>query len=225
MKSTFLATVSHELRTPLTAVIGFAEVLKRGFDQVSAEQREVLVEHIYEQGRRLGVLIEDLLDATRVEFGGLRVKPSAQDVAEIAARVSVSFEGMPNPIVLRIPLDLPPVFGDQARLEQVLTNLVGNAMKHSPAGSPVEVRADVDGTDHVAISVVDYGKGIDPAFLAHVFEPFAQATTSGSREGGLGLGLYIVRGLVEAMGGTIDARSEVGRGSEFITRLPRAPSE
>ncbi len=117
---------------------------------------------------------------------------------------------------------VPPVSGDRQRIEQVVSNLVGNAIKHSPDGTPVEIEAAADG-EYVRVAVIDHGSGIEPKFLARLFEPFTQAGSDSSRESGLGLGLYIVRGLVEAMGGTIEANSRLGEGSEFVLRLPRAP--
>jgi signal transduction histidine kinase len=221
MKTTFLASVSHELRTPLTAVVGFADLLRKNLETLPSEQRTQLVDQICEQGNRLRALVEDILDAARAEFGGLRVALAAQDVAEVASRVQASFEGATSPVVLQIAPELPLVNADEARLEQILSNLVANAIKHSPDGSPVEIRGAPEGDD-VLVSVVDSGKGIEPAFLAQLFEPFTQAAGTGGRSDGLGLGLYIVRGLVEAMGGTIEVQSRVGEGSEFVIRLRRA---
>ena len=221
MKSTFLATVSHELRTPLTTVVGFAELLGRRFETLSAAQREEMIGHIIEQGGHLRVLINDLLDASRVEFGGLRVTTGDVDVHDVVGRVERSFSDGANPIVVRLDPELPPVVADDGRLQQVMSNLVGNAVKHSPAGAPVEIAGAVDGA-RVRLEVADHGTGIDPDFLPHIFEPFAQAERPTGRETGLGLGLYIVRGLVEAMGGTIDAHSTPGEGSRFVVRLARA---
>ena len=123
--------------------------------------------------------------------------------------------------MLDVPADLPPAFGDEARLVQVLNNLAGNAFKHSPAGTPVELRARADG-DRVSIAVIDSGPGIEPEFLAHIFEPFSQASGSGGRDDGLGLGLYIVQALAEAMGGAVRAESSPGTGSRFTVTLRRA---
>jgi signal transduction histidine kinase len=113
------------------------------------------------------------------------------------------------------------VRADEARLQQVVANLVNNAMKHSPSGASVEIRV-VTEDERLAIAVVDRGAGIDPAFLPNIFEPFAQQERGAARGTGLGLGLYIVRGLVEAMGGEISAHSTLGAGSEFVVTLRRA---
>jgi signal transduction histidine kinase/FixJ family two-component response regulator len=223
LKSTFLATVSHELRTPLTAMTGFAEMLQTRFETLQPDDRRFMIEQVVEQGLRLRGLIEDLLDATRVEFGGLRVALEPVGLAAVLARVERSFADVPNPIVTTGIEDLPPAKADAARLEQVLTNLVANAIKHSPPGAAVGVVGTAD-ADHVRIAVVDRGSGIDPAFLANLFDPFTQANGQSGRETGLGLGLYIVRGLVEAMGGSIEAHSRLGQGSEFTVRLQRSMS-
>jgi two-component system sensor histidine kinase KdpD len=216
MKSTFLATVSHELRTPLASVIGFADVLARRFTTSSDDDRILMIEHIEEQSRRLGVLIEDLVDASRVEFGGVRVTLEDVDVAQVLARVRRSFAS----VVVRVAPDLPTARADPRRLEQVLGNLVTNAVKHSPPGSPVQIDAVAEG-DHVRLSVTDRGRGIDPEFVPQLFDPFVQAGGASGRDDGLGLGLYIVRGLLDAMGGSIGAHSRLGEGSEFVVRLRR----
>jgi signal transduction histidine kinase len=220
MKSTFLATVSHELRTPLTSVIGFAEMLRTRFTTSSDEDRLRMIQHIAEQGKRLGVLIEDLVDASRVEFGALRVALEPVDVAAVLERVGRSFGEREHPVFVRAEPGLPPAAADERRLEQVVTNLVANAVRHSPPGAPVELAAGLE-DGRIRLAVVDHGSGIDPDFLAQLFEPFVQAGGGSGRGTGLGLGLYIVRGLVEAMGGAITASSRVGEGSEFVVRLPR----
>jgi signal transduction histidine kinase len=217
MKSTFLATVSHELRTPLASVIGFSDVLARRFATSSDEDRILMIGHIDEQSRRLGVLIEDLVDASRLEFGGVRVTLEDVDVAPVLERVARSFAS----VVVRAEPGLPAARADPRRLEQVLANLVTNAVKHSPPGAPVEIAADAE-DEHVRLRVIDRGKGIDPAFLPQLFEPFVQAGGVSGRDGGLGLGLYIVRGLLDAMDGSIAAQSRLGEGSEFVVRLRRA---
>jgi signal transduction histidine kinase/FixJ family two-component response regulator len=222
MKSTFLAAVSHELRTPLTAVIGFSDMLRAGLGTASPERQLEMTTHILEQSHRLRELIDDLLDASRVEFGGLRVELGPVDVGAVAARHADSLGRSPCPIVLRIPDGLPPAVADEARLEQVIANLVANAVRHSPAGTPVEVRADaIDG--QLRLVVADLGSGIAPELLPQLFEPFTRgAAVIRGRADGLGLGLYISRGLVEAMGGTIAVRSVPGEGSEFTVRLRQA---
>jgi signal transduction histidine kinase len=222
MKSTFLATVSHELRTPLAAVLGLAELLARPESGMSPERRAQMTSQILEQAQLLSAMIEDLLDATRVEFGGLRVRQERIDVARVAERVHDTFHARGHPLQTRIGLDVPAAVGDEARLGQVLTNLAGNAFKHTRPGTAVELEVRADG-DTVHVAVVDHGGGIDPEFLARIFQPFTQESATSARQEGLGLGLYIVHGLVEAMGGTVEASSALGEGSRFTVRLPRAP--
>ena len=221
MKSTFLAAVSHELRTPLAAILGLAELLSRRSSRLAPERAAEMLAQILDQGQRLGGLIDDLLDATRIESGGLRVKLAAIDVGAVLAHVAGSFQAAGSPIVLSIPPDLPVAMGDAARLEQVISNLVTNGFKHSPPGARVEIAATADG-ERVRIAVADSGSGIEPEFLAHIFEPFTQAASVTGRRDGLGLGLYIVRGLVDAMRGTIEAQSTLGEGSRFTVSLERA---
>ena len=220
MKSTFLGAVSHELRTPLAALLGLAELLGRCLETSPTERRREMVDQIVDQGRRLGVLIDDLLDATRVEFGGLRVTLVDVDIPRVVERVEETFRAAGRTVDVELSKRLPAAIGDEGRLEQVLTNLVGNAFKHSPEGAPVVIEAGAD-EQHVQVSVVDSGTGIAAEFLPNLFEPFTQAAT-GARDEGIGLGLYITRGLVDAMGGTIDVQSRPGQGSRFTIRLSRS---
>jgi signal transduction histidine kinase len=221
MKSTFLGAVSHELRTPLAALLGLAELLGRRLETATTERRREMVDQIVEQGRRLGVLIDDLLDATRVEFGGLRVALVDVDVSRVVTRVEETFRAAGRTVDVELAAEMPPAVGDEGRLEQVLTNLVGNAFKHSREGAPVVVEASAD-DEHIQVSVVDSGSGIDAEFLPSLFEPFTQAESAGFRDEGIGLGLYISRGLVDAMGGTIEVESRLGEGSRFTIRLERS---
>jgi K+-sensing histidine kinase KdpD/ActR/RegA family two-component response regulator len=221
MKSTFLATVSHELRTPLTAVMGFAQTLIRRGDQFSPEQRSHLLERISSQSARLSRLVDDLIDATGVESGLLRVKMEPTDISPIIERVAESLVDGEREIVVRIEDGLPVAMADEVRLEQVLINLVENARKYSTPGRPIQLSAATEG-DLVRISVADEGIGIDPAFAEHMFEPFTQADIGDTRrDRGVGLGLSIVRGLVVAMQGTVEARSQPGVGTTFVVHLKR----
>lgn len=221
VKSTFLATVSHELRTPLAAVLGLAELLSTRYEGLSPERRKEIAAQILDQGRHLSILIEDILDATRAEFGGLRVELDTVDIGQIATRIGDTFNAAGYPLRVHVTPGLPSATADEARLIQVLTNLASNAFKHSSPDTPVELHATA-ADDRVSIAVKDRGNGIDPQFLTHIFEPFTQAATTSGREDGLGLGLYIAHGLVHAMGGTIDAHSRVGEGSEFVVYLKHA---
>ncbi|MBV8957390.1 MAG: response regulator [Actinobacteria bacterium] len=221
LKSTFLASVSHELRTPLTALVGFAQTLGTYSDTLSAADREHMLNRMVSQGERLGRLINNLLDSTSLETGSLRLSVGPVEPLAVVERVVDSLPEERPPVEVVVAPDLPPVRADEGRLEQVLGNLLENAVKYSPE-DPVTISADaVD--DSVTFRVADRGPGMEPSFLERAFEPFSQADTGDGRfDKGVGLGLYIVRGLVEAMGGTIGVESQVGTGTTFSITLPRA---
>ena len=227
MKDEFLATVSHELRTPLTPILGWAAMLKAG--RLNKQQTVHGVEVIEKSARVQSALIEDLLDVSRIITGKLRLdrKPINLVQAVEAAMDSVRPTADAKKIKLELIMDVParPILGDKNRLQQVFWNLLTNAIKFTPPGGRVEILIEPSG-DQVAVSVKDTGEGIDPEFLPHMFERFRQADSSSTRKfGGLGLGLSIVRHLVDAHGGTVWAQSEgKGQGATFTVRLPIADS-
>lgn len=222
-KDEFIATVSHELRTPISAVLGWARLLRTGKLDAPASARAVEV--IERSAAAQAQLVDDLLDASRVERGELRlyVRPvdllAVVEAAVEAVRPAASARGTD------ISVELDPaagsVVGDPGRLQQVTWNLLSNAIKFTPHGGHVRVRL-VRSADDANLTVSDDGVGIDPAFLPHVFERFRQADSSRTRAfGGLGLGLAIVRHLVEAHGGTVEAASDgPGKGASFTVKLP-----
>ena len=224
MKDEFLATLSHELRTPLGAILGWTQVLKRKTaDAEVAQALEVIERNTRAQAR----LIDELLDMSRITAGKIRL--DAQPVLPIdvvrAAIETVTPAAEAKALRLETALDpvAGPVYGDPGRLQQAVWNLLSNAIKFTPRGGRVSVvlqRAE----SRVEISVADTGIGIRPEFLAHVFERFRQADASTTRHhGGLGLGLSIVKHLVELHGGTVQADSAgEGRGATFSVRLPVA---
>ena len=223
MKDEFLGTLSHELRTPLNAILGWSEMLlEQTF--TDAELREGL-EVITRNARSQAQLIEDLLDMNRIISGKVRLDVQTIDLAKVVdaavgtVRPSADAKGIRLGKVVD-PL-AGPVSGDPNRLQQVVWNLLSNAVKFTPKGGAVEVvLARVSA--HVEITVRDTGMGIDPTFLAHVFERFRQADSSSTRRsGGLGLGLAIAKQLVELHGGTLRAESAgPGQGSAFVVSLP-----
>ncbi|WP_426344807.1 ATP-binding protein [Pseudoduganella sp. R-32] len=227
MKDEFLATLSHELRTPLTAILGWAQVLRRG-NRTPEEQLRGL-ETIERNARAQAQLIEDLLDMGRITSGKVLLDmklllPSVVvDAALEAVRPAAEAKG------IRLERDFSPtghVAGDANRLQQVVWNLLTNALKFTPRGGTV--RASIWAHEgHVDITVTDNGLGIRHEFLPYVFERFRQADASTTRRhGGLGLGLSIVKHLVEQHGGTVSAASEgEGMGSSFSVRLPLASGE
>jgi PAS domain S-box-containing protein len=222
-KDEFIATVSHELRTPLNAVLGWSRLLRTGRLDPSATERAM--EAIERSATTQAQIVDDLLDVSRIVRG--RLKLDVQD-ADLAAAVEAAAETV-RPAAsakgIGLALDLEEgageVRGDPARLQQVVWNLLANAIKFTPSGGRVEVRLRRL-ADHVRLEVHDDGVGIDPDFLPHVFERFRQADSSPTRaHGGLGIGLAIVRHLVEAHGGSVSVRSAGrNRGATFTVDLP-----
>ena len=221
-----IASVSHELRTPLNVVLGWAATLQRRAAAESSPTHEAVT--ILERNARvLWQLVEDLIDVSRIASGRMQLRMEAVD---FGATVKSSIETLrPSSQAKRVALhcsvapDVPDVQGDEVRLQQVVWNLMWNALKFTPAGGRVEVvvRATDEGAELV---ISDTGIGIAPDFLPHVFEPFRQGTPAASDPTrGLGLGLAIVRQLVELHGGQIDAFSDgVGLGARFRVSLPAA---
>ncbi len=222
-KDEFLATVSHELRTPLNAILGWSQVMQRGrLDQASQARA---LETIERNSKLQAQLINDILDVSRIITGKLRLDLRPVELASViqAAVETVRPTADARNVRLQIILDNGPgsVLGDPDRLQQIIWNLLSNAIKFTPArGSVLTQLARVD--SHMEITVSDTGRGIHPDFLPHVFERFRQADSTSSRtHGGLGLGLAIVRHLVEAHGGTVQAESAGdGLGATFTVKLP-----
>ncbi|MDR7331283.1 ATP-binding protein [Roseateles asaccharophilus] len=222
-KGEFLATLSHELRTPLSAILGWAQVLERGsFD---ADTLQHGLEAISRNARQQVRLIEDLLDMTRIESGQLRLDLQRIELdGVIAAAIETALPtATARGLMLRTAFGAAAVnvMGDAARLQQVLSNLLGNAIKFTPRGGSVDVSLQrSDG--HALITVSDTGQGIQPEFLSRVFQRFQQQDGSTTRRhGGLGIGLAIVRQLVLLHGGSVQAHSDgPGLGASFTLRLP-----
>lgn len=223
LKDEFLATLSHELRTPLTSILGWAHLLRAG--QLSEENAAGALETIQRNARAQAQLIDDLLDVSRIITGKLRLDVQQVDPGDLidAAIESVRPAASAKGVRLQKVMDTKPVrvAGDAARLQQVVWNLLSNAIKFTPKDGRVQVRLEhVD--SNIQITVSDTGAGINPEFLPHVFDRFRQADQTTTRQhGGLGLGLAIVRHIVELHGGTAQAESRgPGHGSTFTIRLP-----
>jgi signal transduction histidine kinase len=222
LKDQFLATLSHELRTPLNAVLGWARMLVNR--QVEDEKVPAALAMIERNAQAQKQLVDDLLDVSGIVSGRLRLDPRDIDLAEVVRAaidsMKLSFEARQ----LRIDQQLEPVriVGDPDRLRQVVWNLLSNAAKFTPEGGDIYIRVERDSTT-ARLSVRDTGRGIGAEFLPHVFEPFRQADSSITRtSGGLGLGLSLVRHLVEAHGGTVTVNSEGPmQGTTFMVALPR----
>src|SRR4051794_498744 len=227
MKDEFLAIISHELRTPITAMLGWARLLQtRPFD-AEATQRAVAV--IERNAKTTAVLVEDLLDVSRIVTGAFRIGRETIDVGRVVLRavdaIMPSVEAKGLQLGVSVDPSLPPMRGDAIRLQQVLGNLLTNAVRYTPAGRiDVTLRAR---TQHVEIQIRDTGQGIQSEFLPFMFDRFRQGDASTTRRyGGLGLGLAIARHLVELHGGTIRADSPgPNQGATFTVSLPFAVGE
>jgi len=211
------ATILHELRQPLSVVVGYARLMQRreSYDPHA-------VESIVAATQRLGHLVDDLLDVTRLAAGSVGLRPAAIDLVALVEAQLTQAQGLTTRHTLRLQAPRRPLIGwwDSGRLAQVLANLLANAIKYSPSGGEIRCRVEAAGGE-VRVAVVDGGIGISSAALPRLFEPFYRAE-SGLAGGipGVGLGLYVSRRLVEAHGGCIAVESVVGQGSSFTVTLP-----
>lgn len=219
-KSTFVAIASHELRTPLTALLGFTELLATRSFPVREVHRLAAIVH--RETQRLVRLVDDLLDLSRLERGaGPTLRRTALCPERALAGVAELFRHVGARLVIECGPSVPDVDADPDAVDRILKNLVTNALKYSPESSLVHVLADRDGPGKVRFTVEDAGPGISPAALPHVFEPYYRAPGADGAAPGTGLGLAVVKALVEAHGGRIDVASEVGRGTKISFTLPR----
>lgn len=231
LKSEFLTVVSHELQTPLTAVKGALElVLEDDGGQLSRVQRRFL-DTIDRNCERLVGLVSDLLDLSRLEAGRVELSLQPIDAASLvrdtAAVLANLFDAHEVSVTLRVPDELPPILADRRRAEQILTNLLANAAKYTPAGGQVDVAAWSE-EERVAVAVTDSGPGIPEAERELVFDKFYRGRDTARRgAGGSGLGLAIVRSLVALHGGTVRVESGIGAlsGARLVVELPRAPED
>jgi PAS domain S-box-containing protein len=226
MKTEFVSLVSHELRTPLTSITGYVDLMLEGeVGELSQEQREFL-EIVGNNAQRLVALINDLLDISRIESGRLGLKLRPVDLSRLVYGVVASFrplmESKRQRLMISLPEYLPTIMGDQDRVTQILTNLLSNAHKYTPAGGAIRVAAERQGRQ-IRIDLQDTGIGMTPEEQAQLFTRFFRASNRTTQEvGGTGLGLVITRSLVEMHRGTIEVVSAAGRGSTFSFTLPIA---
>ena len=224
LKDQFLAIVSHELRTPLNAVVGWSDMLRSG--KLPAGDRGKATEAIYTNARRQARMIDELLDVARITSGKLRLERSAVNLEQVVRDalevVQVAAESKGVHIDTAIDPSVGTIYGDGGRLQQIAWNLLSNAVKFTPSGGCVRLGLRRGANNIAELTVSDDGVGVPAAFLPHMFEPFSQADGSTRRAyGGLGLGLSIVRQLVEAHGGSVSAHSEgEGLGTTFTVQLP-----
>lgn len=217
-----LRAVSHDLRTPLTVIQGQAQLLEQSLKETGTDRQRKSAESITTGCRRMNAMIQDLVDSARLGTGQLILRRRPIDLCSFTLELVNRLSGVVNVerIRIQIPDDLPKVLADPDRLERIVVNLLTNALKFSPADTEVVVRARRSGNEAVT-SVTDKGVGIAPEDLPRIFERYYRAGR-GRRPEGLGLGLYITRGLVQAHGGRIWVESEVGKGSTFYFTLPLA---
>jgi PAS domain S-box-containing protein len=227
-KDEFLALVSHELRSPLSAILSYAHLLRVGPVDIDAINRAVTV---IERNAKVQIqIIEDLLDSARITTGKLRIEPALIKLVPVLQAAVDTVRPAASAKGVTLVLDCEPTpteaLGDPARLQQIVSNLLTNAIKFTPEGGRVSLAMKHD-ADQIRIIVSDTGEGIEPGFLPFVFQRFSQADTSSARRfGGLGLGLSLVKDLVELHGGTISAHSEgVGRGATFTVTFPARHAE
>lgn len=224
-KTEFLSRMSHELRTPLNAMLGFAQVL--GID--SGKRLDVTqhrqIEQIVRAGRHLLALMNDLLDVTRIETGALALSLEPVEVAGVLDEVVAICEAVARDSVVNVDFRVEPadvhVQADRLRLRQVMLNLVTNGIKYNRRGGRVDIRVSVAGSE-VTVTVRDTGVGLSAEQLGRLYRPFDRLGAETGQVEGTGIGLVIARGLVQGMGGRLDAESEPGTGSAFSVRLPLA---
>jgi two-component system sensor histidine kinase KdpD len=220
LRSSLLSAVSHDLRTPLATITGSASALVEGENRLDAATRRELAQAIEDEADRLNRLVHNLLEMTRLESGGIRVRKDWHPLEEVVGSALARMEKRlgERRVVIELPPDLPLLPLDPLLIEQVLINLLDNAVKYTPGDTPIEISASVE--DRAAcVAVADRGPGFAPGEEARVFDKFYRGQEAGSRSGA-GLGLAIARGIVEAHGGRIAAETRPGGGALFRFSLP-----
>lgn len=227
MKSTFISVISHELKTPVALIKGYAATLRREdveWDEETIREGLAIIE---EEADRLTTLIDNLLDASRIQAGGLKLQFEEVHLPELIQDLAERFQAQTkaHTLVVDVPEDLPPVWADPERVRQILSNLVSNAIKYSPHGGTIRIGAWHE-EDHVTVYVADQGIGIPEEEVPHIFDRFYRVDSSlRRRTQGAGLGLYLAKALVEAHGGRIWVHSKPGKGATFFFTLPIATGE
>jgi signal transduction histidine kinase len=221
-KSDFVTAVTHDLRSPLTAITGFIDLL-RDAGPLNEQQTE-FVSHARQSTTKMRRLIDDLLDLAKIE-AGLGASTKTCDLFTLAQEVVTELQGaaIQQHITLSVDKagDIPEIRGDPNRLRRAIANLVGNALKYTPEGG--SVRVDLEANDgRVSVAVVDTGRGIPKDDIPYIFDPFYRVSEHQDVDGS-GLGLAMVKSIVDAHGGTISVNSQVGQGSQFTISLPARP--
>ncbi len=221
----FVADVSHELRSPLTSIKGFAQAIVDGTAKGKENQLKAATV-IEDESKRMMRLVEELLEFSRLESGQVKMVKEPVDLKELLQQCHeiFSMHAEEKGIKLKTEIEpLPPVIGDIDRLEQVFSNLLDNALKHTPSGGDISILASHADINFAEISITDTGPGIPAEQMRHVFERFYRADPNAGKAGA-GLGLAIARQIVLAHGGDIIAKSKLGKGTEFVVRLPVQPT-
>lgn len=228
LRTDFLANISHELRTPISMLVGYSEALSDGIVD-SEEEREEMMKIIRDEAMRMGRLVNDTLDLTRLESGHMRLYKESVDILPMIGRIASKFHQKARDADVDLTVHSAPdadieAYLDEDRIEQVLTNLIDNAIRHTPAGGQVDISVGRTGS-WMEFSVADTGSGIPEEDLQYVFERFYKADKARTRgKGGTGLGLAIAKNIVESHGGMITADSKVGEGTRMSFRLPLGES-
>jgi two-component system sensor histidine kinase KdpD len=226
LRAALISSVSHDLRTPLTSIKAAASSLLQEDVRWNDEERRSFVQAIEREADRLNRLVENLLDMSRIESGTLRPEkewyPIAELLHDILGRMQPLLQG--REVLVHLPDDLPPVELDYLMIDQVLTNLLENALRYTPPGSPIEISASTTATE-LFVSVADRGPGIPLSDRERIFDKFYRVLGSTRETGGTGLGLAVCRGLVEAHQGRIWVENRAGGGAIFRFTLPLRPPE
>jgi signal transduction histidine kinase len=225
MRADFVSMLVHDLRTPMTGILGSSEIIEEMLADKTDERIMNLVRIIPRESRRMIDLVNNILDFYRLDSAGINVTPGPLNAAAVineayeGARVIAHKQNIE--LLCTVEPDLPPVNGDEAKLLQVLSNLIGNALKFTPAGGKVKVFTEGVAGGRLGIAVSDTGVGIPEDELPYIFDKFKTLQDTGrTKIRGSGLGLYIARAIVEAHGGSISAESRVGQGSTFRFTIP-----
>ncbi len=225
IKSDFLKNISHELKTPLATILGYLSILQEKKIGLINEQQEKIITSMKKSGEELLFMIKQLIDLAKSENGALDIEEKELDLSKTISEATASLEYLASKknisIIVTPDSKIPSkIIADHERIKQILVNLIGNAIKFSENGSKIVVEIKDNG-DSTFISVSDSGKGIAKEDLKTIFEPFKKVDSDSAKYGGTGIGLSIVKSLVEAMGGKVFVESKLGKGSKFSFTIPK----